>query len=193
MARPAPEQLVRVGNAAYGAGLTLLMLGRAGEASDWLGRAALRWRESWEHATPTSWGRPIGIVKASLLAGRDEDAAAYAEWALGLGAAGSDSPIGRYAATLALLVLARWDEAAGLASTLEGDFPREVADTLGAIARGDRGSCDEALERVLVSFETRDDYLEDVPVADTVLVLRLLAVRRGLSPATRPSPVLPSG
>ena len=35
----------------------------------WFLRAASRWRESWEHATPTSWGRPIGAIKAMLLAG----------------------------------------------------------------------------------------------------------------------------
>ena len=46
-ARMAPEQVVRIGNAAYGAGLSLLMLGRDDEARDWLDRAALRWRESW--------------------------------------------------------------------------------------------------------------------------------------------------
>ena len=67
----------------YGAGLALLMLGRREEAAEWLERAALRWRESWAHATPTSWGRPIGVVKAPLLAGGD--GAQAAEWALGLG------------------------------------------------------------------------------------------------------------
>jgi hypothetical protein len=33
---------------------------------------------------------------------------------------------------------------------------------------------------VLESFETRTEHLEDVPVADTVLVLQALAERRGL-------------
>ena len=33
----------------------------------------------------------------------------------------------------------------------------------------------EAVESVLESFEARDAYLEDVPVADTVLVLQALA------------------
>jgi len=191
MARPAPEQLVRTGNAAYGAGLALLMLGRTREAADWLERAALRWRESWEHATPTSWGRPIGVVKATLLAGGDAGPAA--EWALALGSAEAESPIGRYAATLALLVLDRAEEAAGLAATLVAreDFPPAVADALAAIAAADPAATEGAIERVLESFETRDEYLEDVAVADTVLVLRLLALRRGLSPAGRPSPVLP--
>jgi hypothetical protein len=34
---------------------------------------------------------------------------------------------------------------------------------------------------VLDSFEKRDDFLEDVPVADTVLVLQLLAARRDVA------------
>jgi hypothetical protein len=82
IARLSPEQLVRVGNAAYGAGLVLLMLGRRSEAEEWLGRAAARWRESWDHATPTSWGRPIGTIKAALIAGHDDAADAYAAWTL---------------------------------------------------------------------------------------------------------------
>ena len=110
-ARMDPEQLVRIGNAAYGAGLSLLMLGRRDEANAWLGRAATRWRESWEHATPTSWGRPIGTIKASLIAGDRRAARAYSRWALELGTETAESPIGRYAATLALLTLARWPDA----------------------------------------------------------------------------------
>ena len=50
----------------------------------------------------------------------------------------------------------------------------------------------EAVESVLESFETRDEYLEDVPVADTVLVLQALAARRGLA-AELESPLLPGG
>jgi hypothetical protein len=39
----------------------------------------------------------------------------------------------------------------------------------------------EAIEAVLESFETRDEYLEDLPVADTVIVLQALAARRGMA------------
>jgi hypothetical protein len=191
MARLDPEQLVRLGNAAYGAGLACLMLGRRNEGAEWLERAALRWRESWEHATPTSWGRPIGVLKATVLAGGD--AAGSAEWTLGLGSVEAESPIGRYAATLALLVLGRWGEATELATSLQGrdDFPPAVADALAAVGRGDGDAAEEALERVLESFETRKDYLEDVAVADTVLVLQALARSRGLPARGRRSAVLP--
>jgi hypothetical protein len=194
-ARLAPEQLVRMGNAAYGAGLALLMLGREAEAGEWLARAAARWRESWEHATPTSWGRPIGTVKALLLAGRDAEAEDAARWALGLGAEDADSSIGRYAACLALLTLQRWDDAAPGAATLRGrdDFPPAVHDALAAIAAGDGAACAAAVDAVVVSFETRDEYLEDAAVADTALVLQALARRRGLELELRASPVLPPG
>ncbi len=43
---------------------------------------------------------------------------------------------------------------------------------------------------MLESFETRTEYLEDIPVADTVLVLQALAQRRGMA-AELESPLLP--
>jgi hypothetical protein len=192
-ARLEPAQLVRMGNAAYGAGLALLMLGRDGEAGDWLARAAERWRESWEHAAPDSWGRPVGTVKAWLIAGRDAEAEDAAGWALGLGAADAGSAIGRYAAVLALLALGRWADAARTTESLRGreDFPAPVADTLAAIVAGDAAAYARAADAVLVSFETRADYLEDAAVADTVLALHALARRRGLAVEPAVSPVLP--
>ena len=192
-ARLDPEQLVRIGNAAYGAGLSLLMLGREKEAHEWLDRAATRWRESWEHATPTSWGRPIGTIKASLIAGHIRQAQRYARWTLELGSETASSPIGRYAATLALLALARWPDARILATTLRGrdDFPPAVADALWTIARHDTAGYAEAVEAVVASFETREEHLEDVAVADTALALQALAARRGVAAALRPSPTLP--
>ena len=193
--RLAPGQLVRVGNAAYGAGLALLMLGRGEEAMVWLERAGARWRESVAAAGPTAWGRPVGALKAALLAGRHDQAAAFAGWTLGLRAAEADSPIGRYAATLALLVLARDGEARTLAATLQDrdDFPADVAAALVALAARDEAAYAAAAESVLRSFETRSAYLEDAPVADTVLALQALAAGRGIAAALRPSALLPAG
>lgn len=167
------------------------MLGEPAEAGEWLDRAAARWRESWEYATPTSWGRPVGVVKAELIAGRD--AATSADWALGVGCVDAESPIGRYAAILALLVLGSDEAAAPLAAGLRdcNDFPVAVAEALFAISTGSGPDYEVAAEAVLASFEARDDYLEDVPVADTVIVLQALAAPRGLSAALRASPLLP--
>jgi hypothetical protein len=193
MARRDPEQLVRIGNAAYGAGLALLMLGRDEEAREWLDRAAGRWRESWEHATPTSWGRPIGTIKASLIAGRREAAAEYSRWALGLGTETAESPIGRYGACLALLALERWEDARHVAQTLRGrdDFPPAVGDALATIAAGDLAGYADAVNAVVESFETRDEYLEDAAVADTALALQALAAKHDMVVELPPSPVLP--
>ena len=188
------RQLTRMGNAAYGAGLALLMAGRRDDAVDWLARAAESWRESFADAPPGSWGRPIGAIKARLLAGDWEAARDEARFALDAGAAGSDSPIGRYAAALACLVLGDDDQARVHADAIRTreDFPEAVGDALAYLAAGtDRIGYVDAVEDVLESFETREEYLEDVPVADTVLVLQRLAGRRELA-AELSSPLLPA-
>ena len=191
---PRQKQLTRMGNAANGAGLALLMLGRDEEAARWLGHAAERWRESFRDAPPGSWGRPIGAVKARLLAADEPGAEDAARWALEAGAGQAETPIGRYAATLAHLVLGDDEQARPLASSLRerDDFPHDVADALATLAAGDRVGYALAVETVLESFETREEYLEDVPVADTVLVLQALATRRELA-AELSSPLLPPG
>jgi hypothetical protein len=178
---PRQRQLTRLGNAAWAAGLCLLMAGRRDDAAAWLRLAAGRYRESWQEAPPDSWGRPIGAIKALLLVG--DDATDAAVWALEAGAAGAGSPIGRYAGTLALLVLGRDAEAGVVAATLEGrdDFPPDVAAALAALAGGDGAGYAAAVAAVLRSFEARDEFLEDVAVADTVLVLQRLAAERGLA------------
>jgi hypothetical protein len=187
------RQLTRMGNAAYGAGLALLMNARRDEAANWLARAAERYRESFADAPPDSWGRPIGAIKARLLAGDWDAARDEARFAVDAGAADSDSPIGRYAAALAYLVLGEDEQARVQADVIRtsADFPEAVGDALAYVAAGtDRIGYVEAIEAVLESFETRDDYLEDVPVADTVLVLQALAAERDLE-AELSSPLLP--
>ena len=188
------RQLTQLANAAWAAGLCLLMAGRTDEAAGWLRRAAVRYRESWDAgAPPDSWGRPVAAMKALLLAG--DDASRAAEWALDAGAAEAGSPIGRYAATLALLVLGRDEEAHLLAATLRGreDFPRDVATALAALAVHGGPCFAGAVEDLLRSFEAREEFLEDVPVADTVLVLEQFAVERGISSGLRFSELLPRG
>jgi hypothetical protein len=188
------KQLVRVAMAATGAGLARLMQGRRAEAAGWLARSAERFRESYLDAPRGSWGRLIGAVKARVLAGDWDGAVTDADWALRQGPQDSDSPIGRYAAVLALLVLDRDAEALGLSDSLleeaEESFPRPVAETLAGLASGDAEAYGEGVGRVLVSFEEREAYLEDIPVADTVIVLEALAERRGLA-AGLSSPLLP--
>jgi hypothetical protein len=187
------RQLTRMGNAAYGAGLAALMAGRDEEARTWLDLAARRYRESFADAPPGSWGRPIGALKARLLAGDAAGAEDEARWALEAGAADAESPIGRYAACLALLTLGRNEDARVHADAIRtrDDFPSAVGDALAMLAAGtDQIGYVEAVEAVLESFEQRDEYLEEVAVADTVIVLQTLAERRDLA-AELSSPLLP--
>jgi hypothetical protein len=170
--------LVRRGNTAYAAALALTMAGDPA-AADWFRKAAAAWRASWDvGAAPDAWGRPVGVLKAGLLAGDEVDT--EADWTLELGAADAVSPIGRYAAALALLALCRRGEAGMVAATLD-DFPADVAAALRAIADRDAVGYRSAIDSVVASFESRDAYLEDVAVADTALALDRLARRNGLS------------
>ena len=186
------RQLTRLGNAAGGAGLAMLMLGRRDEAAGWFERAAECYHESFQDAPPGSWGRPIGAMKALILAGDWAKAEDAARWALGAGAADSDSPIGRYAAALALLVLDRPADAREHADAIRtrNDFPSDVGDALAFLAAQDVAGYETAVESVLESFETREEYLEDLPIADTVLVLQALAEQRRMA-AELDSPLLP--
>ena len=171
------RQLVQLANAAWAAGLSLLMARDHDGAVEWLRRAAARYRESWQPDSE-SWGRPIGSLKALLIAGDDPSDAA--RWALDAGAVRAESPIGRYAGTLALLVLGRDPEAGALAATLGDGFPGDVTAALAALAAHDSDTFSVAVDAVRRSFEEREDFLEDMPVADTALALDALAERRKL-------------
>jgi hypothetical protein len=176
------RQLVQLANAAWAAGLSLLMAGDREGAAEWLRRSAERYRESWNAGAATdAWGRPIAALKALLIAG--EDAREAAHWTLGAGAAEAESAIGRYAGVLALIILDRDEEAATLAAELGDGFPGEVAAALAAVAARDAEAYGSAVAAIRKSFGTRDAFLEDLPVADTALALDALAARRRLIPS----------
>ncbi len=176
---PDERQLVQLANAAWAAGLSLLMADDREGAAKWLRRSAARYRESWDSGAATdAWGRPIGAMKALLIAG--DDAGDAARWTLDAEAPRAESPIGRYAGVLALLVLGRDAEAGALTATLGDDFPGEVAAVLSALAAHDPDGYRGAIASVRRSFEEREAFLEDVPVPDTALALDVLAGRSGL-------------
>ena len=187
------RQLTRMGNAAYGAGLAQLMLGEKGAAAERLHDAGKTYLASYADAPPGSWGRLIAMMKASILAADWPAAEEYARKTLDEGALESTSLIGAYAAALALLTVGRDEDARPPAGSLRGrdDFPPAVADAVATLAAQDTAGYTIAVEDVLESFEQRDEYLEDIPVADTVLVLQALAKRRGMAAALAASPVLP--
>ena len=186
-------RLASIAGASWAAGLAALMLGRDDEARDRLLRAAGEYETSWRAAPAGSWGRPIAMIRCRLMAGDHEGARAGASAAVADGVLDAPGPIGGYCAALALLALGRDEDAGNVAGRVadEGLQPASVADALGTIARADGAAYVAARLAVLRSFEERDAFLEDVRVADTVLVLDALALERGLELPPLPSPLLP--
>lgn len=187
--------LAAIAGASWAAGLAALMLGHREAAALWLRRAAEEYRTSGDAAPAGSWGRPIAALRCRLLAGDVGGAQADARWALESGALEAEGSVAAYCACLALLALGRHGEALEVARVLRSDggfSPAAVAEALVAIAELDGDGYREAAGRVLASFEPRDAFLEDVAVADTVLVLEELAQGRGLPAAALRSPLLPA-
>jgi len=185
-------RLAGIAGASWAAGLAALMLGRDGEARDRLRRAAGEYDASWRAAPPGSWGRPIAMIRCRLMAGDHEGARADASAAVAAGVLDAPGPIGGYCAALALLALGRDEDAGVVAARIaDGLEPASVADALGTLARADGAAYVAARLAVLRSFEEREAFLEDVRVADTVLVLDALAAARGLELPTLSSALLP--
>jgi hypothetical protein len=133
-------------------------------------------------------------MKSRLIAGDMQGARSDARWALEGGAAESESPIGTYAAALAHLVLGEDAIARELASTLiaRDDFPSTVAASVVTLSARDSSGYQAATHTLVEDFEGRTEFLEDIPVADTVLALQVLAEDRGLR-VSLASPLLPVG
>ena len=165
-----------------------LFCGDGAAAQEGFGRASALYRDSWEIAPPASYGRLVGMLKASVIAGGGAFEAEYARAALS--DAPATSPTAAYARAIAALVLGD-DGAAGRAAEdmRAGDaaFAR-AADAIGALAAGDGEAYAAAVRAIVTDFEGREDHLTGVPIADTALMLETLAVPRGL--ACRPRSVL---
>jgi hypothetical protein len=154
--------------------------------------AADAYRASWEVAPPRSYGRLVGMLKAAVLSGDAHADATYARRALGDAA---DSPASAYA--LAIAALAGGDDglAARAAEGMRGgsDAFDRTADAIAALSARDEEAYAAAIAAIVRSFETRDEHLTGVAIADTALMLDALAEPRGLAVHPRGSAVLPAG
>jgi predicted CoA-binding protein len=157
------------------------------DAREPLLRAAKAYRASWEAAPPRSFGRLVGYAKASILA--DENPGPYVREQL---QNECDSAPSCWALALASLADGD-DEAARRAADgmLGGSeaFGR-TAGAVAALARRDRQAYAVMVAAIVADFETREEHLTGVPIADTALVLERLAERHGLAAHPR-SPLLP--
>jgi len=196
MAIPEHQRLLTEAIAREGDAHRLLLAGEGGAARMALIETAVLYRRSWEASPPRAYGRLLGMLKAAVLAGEATAPAAYARKAIG---SQGDSPTSWYVLGLAALiadddalaiVAARGmrEAAAGLSSGSEA-FLR-TAEALAALAYRNADRYAAALREILDDFESRDEHLTGVAIADTVLMLERLGADRGLA-AGPESPLLP--
>jgi len=145
------------------------------------GRAIESYRASWEAAPPEAYGRLIGMLKASVLAGAGAEDAAYARAAISDEAAAS-SPAAAYARAIAALATGDDESAARHAAVMHdgSDAFQRAAAAIEALAARDAGAYRGAVTAVVRDFEARDEHLTGVAFADTAAMLETLAAPRGL-------------
>ena len=174
---------------ADGAAQRRLMAGDRPGASPFLRESERLYRASWEAAPPGGYGRLVGLLKAAILRGDAQEAAAYVRAALD---GESGSPTAAYA--LALACLAAGDDPAAASAAAQmatgGVAFERTAAALAALAGGDGVAYATALRAVIEDFEARSVHLTGVAIADTALVLERLAAPRGMAQDTS-SPLLP--
>lgn len=185
-----------------GEGYRHMLLGRRDEGRAALRRAAGAYRASWDVAPPRSFGRLVASLKTTIIAGDAHEAREVAAWVRAeLEAAARDadepcdSPTSCYALAVAALVEGDVETAAVATMGMRGGgdpaFGR-AADALAALARADTAVYRTALGAIVVDFEARKEHLTGVRVADTALMVEVIAADRGM--AARPaSDLMPPG
>jgi hypothetical protein len=173
------------------AGQRALLSGELESARAAFGQAAELYRRSWEAAPASAYGRLVGMLKSSVLAGGGLDEARYVR--AQLADADPESVTASYARALAALVLSDDPEAGAWASRMGAgtDAFGRTAEAIAALAAHDEGNYAVALAAIVHDFEQRTEHLTGVAIADTAVMLAALAARRGIVAGVE-SPVLPA-
>jgi hypothetical protein len=151
------------------------------------------YRASWALAPPRSYGRLVGLLKAAVLGGEAQAAAAEVRAALRDDPDADGSPVAAYVRAVAAVIAGDDDEVAARAATMEprGEAFERTAAALRALAARDGEAYATALAAIEADFAGRAEHLTGVAIADTAVMLELLAAERGL--AVRPdSPLVPA-
>jgi hypothetical protein len=148
---------------------------------------------SWEIAPPKSYGRLVGLLKASVLGGAAERGAAYVRGQLVAEAAGEPSATAGYVLAVAALVVGDDEGAARFAGAMRGaSGPHDrTADAIAALAAGDAEAYRAAVEAIVADFGARETHLTGVAIADTAAMLEAIARERGVAADLR-GPLLPA-
>ncbi|WP_372788416.1 hypothetical protein [Paraconexibacter sp.] len=190
------RQLQAEAVAADGVAHRALMAGDEAGASRAFARASATYAASWDLAPPASFGRLVGWMKAAILSG-DPALADAAAPAVLQAIDGDEGAAGSPAAAWAEALAASWSQAderlpEAIATMRQGPPPFErAAAAVQAIADGDADALPAALDAIIEDFAAREDHLTGVAIADTAMVLAVIAQRRGL-PGPTGSPV-PAG
>lgn len=150
------------------------------------------YRASWALAPPKSYGRLVGLLKAAIIGGTPQPAAEEVRAALREDPDADGSPVAAYVRAVAAVVIG--DDAAvpDLTATMDtrGEAFARTATALRALAAGDAEAYAAALAEIEADFAARDEHLTGVAIADTAVMLELLADARAI--AVRPdSPLVP--
>jgi hypothetical protein len=174
-----------------GAAQRALLAGDRTAARAAFAEAAELYRQSWEEAPPTAYGRLVGMLKSAVLAGQGMDEARFARRELG--ERDPESSTASYAQALAALILDEDRDAENWARRMGtgGEAFKRTAEALAALAANDADGYGKALTVIVRDFEQRAEHLTGVAIADTALLLEALAARRGIAAGIE-SPVLPA-
>jgi hypothetical protein len=186
------RELMIAAIAAEGVAHAALVAGDAEAASAAYADAVEKYRDSWALAPPKSYGRLVGLLKAAVLGGTGAAAATEVRAALADDADAAGSPVASYVLAVAALILGDDEAVAPLADVMDprgGAFAR-TATALRALADGDGPAYAEAVAAIEADFAARDEHLTGVAIADTAVMLELIARERGLG-AQLDSPLVP--
>jgi hypothetical protein len=179
--------------AAEGRAHAALLAGEHDAARRAYAEAVDGYRASWALAPPRSYGRLVGLLKAAVLGGDAQAAAGEVRDALRDDPDADGSPVAAYVLAVAAVIAGDDDEVAARAATMEprGEAFERTAAALRALAAGDGEAYATALAAIEADFAGRAEHLTGVAIADTAVMLELLAAERGL--AVRPdSPLVPA-
>jgi hypothetical protein len=187
------RDLMLMAISAEGRAHAALLAGSRASAQAAYFEAVENYRASWRLAPPRSYGRLVGLLKAAVLGGAAQPAAREVREALRDDPDAEGSPVAAYVLAVAALIVGDDEGVAPRADTMEqrGDAFARTAAALRALADGDRERYAEALAAIEADFASRTEHLTGVEIADTAVMLELLAAERGLD--VRPnSPLIPA-
>jgi hypothetical protein len=186
------RDLMMAAIAAEGRAHAALLAGDLDTARQVYAEAVDGYRASWALAPPKSYGRLVGLLKAAVIGGAARPAADEVREALRDDPDAGGSPVAAYVRAVAAVIAGDDEAVPALAATMEtrGEAFERTAAALRALAAGDGEAYAAALMAIEADFAARDAHLTGVSIADTAVMLELLAAERGL--AVRPdSPLVP--